>query len=128
MLKVKETATVVVNANKEAAKGAASIMAGNLVNTRLVKIVQPNLPLLMKHYVDTPLGKAVLANAAAAALIHTMPNNKKVVLAADAMIKAAMLEFTMSFNIEEKINELLDGISLDMLKDGSEEPQGVTNG
>jgi len=63
-------------------------------------------------YADTPIGEAALANLVAAAMVQFAPTNEKVMLAAEAMIGAASLSFATSFNIEEMINELLDGIPL----------------
>ena len=111
-LTVKQTTNVVVNQNKESAKLAAQLTAGNVLNDRVVKLVKPQLPLVARGYAETELGKAVAANVAAAALIHFFPTNKKAVMAAEAMITAAMANFVASFDIEGTVNELLDGINL----------------
>jgi len=111
-LTVKQTTNVVFNQNKEAAKLAAQLTAGNVLNDRVVKLVKPQLPVLARGYAETELGKAVAANVAAAALIHFFPTNKKAVMAAEAMIAAAMANFVASFDIEGTVNELLDGINL----------------
>ena len=111
-LTIKQTTSVVVNQNKEAAKLAAQLTAGNVLNERVVKLVKPQLPVLARGYADTELGKAVAANVAAAALIHFFPTNKKAVMAAEAMIASAMANFVASFDIEGTVNELLDGINL----------------
>lgn len=112
MLKIGETAGVLVSANKEAAKESASIVAGRILNKRVAKIVAPKLPLMVRSYAQTQLGEAVLANVVAGVLIHVMPENAKVQLASNAMIQAASLELLSSFNIEEMIDELLDGVKL----------------
>jgi 1,4-dihydroxy-2-naphthoate octaprenyltransferase len=61
-------------------------------------------------YAQTPIGKAALANIVAGVLIHTMPENEKVAVAAECMIQSASLQLASSFNIEEMINDLLDGV------------------
>ena len=63
-------------------------------------------------YADTPIGHAVLANVAAGALIHFFPTNAKVQAAAGAMIESAMVTFASSFNIEDMVDELLEGVVL----------------
>lgn len=117
MLKIKETAGVVVDSLQENAKLAATITAGNVINARVGKLVSPKLPLMVRGYAGTPLGEAAIANLCAAALIHVMPGNSKVLLAADAMQKAAMIKFAGTFNIEEMIDELLDGVTLETSKE-----------
>lgn len=111
-LTIKQTAGAVIGQNKDAAKVAAQLTAGNVLNDRVVKLVKPQLPVLARGYMETQLGKAVAANVAAAALIHFFPTNKKAVMAAEAMINAAMANFIASFDIEGTVNELLDGINL----------------
>ena len=123
-LTLKDTGSIMLESNKVAAKAATSIVAGNVINDRLVKLVKPQLPIYARSYLETKLGQALVANAAAAAIINIMPTNEKAVLAAEAMINAAMLNFTLSFNIQDKINELLDGISMDMLRTESETEEG----
>ena len=107
-----QTAAAIVAQNKASGKTATGIIAGNIINDRLAKIVTPKLPMMVRGYVDTPLGKAAVANIAAGALIHFLPNNSKAMSAASAMIEAAMVEFASSFNIESMVDELLDGIDI----------------
>jgi len=111
-LKVKQTATVVTAANKQALILAGELTAGNLLNDRLAKLVTPKLPFMARAYADTPLGKAVLANTVAAALIHFLPENDKAQIASGMMVQAAMVEFVGEFDIEGMVNEFLDGITL----------------
>lgn len=110
MLKVGETASVMYDVNKEAAVDSGKIIAGNILNDRVVKVIAPKLPLMVRGYADTPVGKAAICNLIAGVLIHTMPQNEKVGIAAQAMIQSASLQLASSFNIEEMINDLLDGV------------------
>lgn len=107
-----QTAAAIVAQNKASGKVAGGIIAGNIINDRLAKIVTPKLPMMVRGYADTPLGKAAIANLAAGALIHFLPGNTKATTAASAMIEAAMVEFASSFNIEAMVDELLDGVDL----------------
>ena len=76
--------------------------------------------MMARGYADSALGEAVIANAVAAAIVHIAPNNEKAVLASQAMIDAAMLTFMTSFNLDEKIDELLSGIDMDALRGDAE--------
>lgn len=111
-LGVKTTGNVLLEANKAAGVMAAEITAGNLLNERVVKLISPKLPFFAKGYVDTPIGRAAIANLVAGTVINFLPENDMAVRAADAMVKSAMLTLVQEFNIEEMVNELLDGISL----------------
>ena len=124
---IKRTLGVAVEANKAAAVLTAEVTAGNLINDRLAKIIMGNksVPTMVKLGVDSPIGKAVMSNAVAAALIHFMPTNDKAMRAADAMIKSAMLEFGASFDVEGMIDELLDGITLPDLGATDVKPEPV---
>ena len=110
MLKFKDTASVIIGANKDAAIDSSKLIAGNIINDRLNKILVPKLPIVARGYAQTNLGRAALSNLIAGLLIHTMPDNAKVQVAAEAMIASASLQLASSFNIEEMINELLDGV------------------
>jgi hypothetical protein len=114
-------------ANKGAGKTATAIIAGNIINDRLAKIITPKAPIMVRGYLDSPFGKAVVSNAVAAALIHFFPGNKKIQVATSAMIEAAMVEFSSSFNIEEMVDELLDGVTLPdvNLKNTMKETTGI---
>jgi hypothetical protein len=109
-MEVKDTFSAVASANKEAIKDSGKIIAGNIINNRLEQVIVPKLPLMVRGYASTPLGRAALANVIAGVIIHTMPTNDKAILAAECMIQSASLELASSFNIEEMINDLLDGV------------------
>lgn len=124
MLTPKQTANVVVSQNMSSARTAAGIVAGNIINKRLVKLVAPQLPFWAQGYVKSEIGHAVLANAAAGALIHFMPTNRKAQMAASAMIEAAMVEMASGLNIEKMVDDLFDGVDFSSLEEavaGSED-------
>jgi len=67
---------------------------------------------MARGYASTELGKAVIANVVAGVIIHTMPTNKRAIQASECMIQSGSLTLMESFNIQDIINELLDGITL----------------
>jgi len=105
------TVSVLKDTNIEATKVSAQIVAGKIINDKLVEIVGPNLPLMIRSYASTELGKAVLANAVAGVIINTMPTNDKAILAANSMVSAANLSLMESFNLDEMFNNLVDGVN-----------------
>jgi len=123
MLEVKQTLNILSGENKEAAKVAAKLTAGNILNDRAIKLVQPHLPMMVKGYADTDLGRAIVANVIAGAVMHVAPTNDKAVMASEAMIHSAMVTLVGTFDIEATVNEFLDGINLDVLKAEEAETQ-----
>ncbi len=111
-LTLNQTGAIALSRNQDAVAMSARITAGNIINQRVVELVKPQLPLMVKGYAETALGKAVIANAIASAMTHFMPGNEKVNLASQAMIESAMLNLVGSFNIEEMIDEVLSGVTL----------------
>lgn len=118
-LTIKETASALVGANTSAVKLSAKITIGNTLNDRIAAMIVPKLPAMVGMIAKSnpAITKAILANAVSAAIMNLAPTNDKALLAADAMINAAMLEFVGSFNIEAMINDALNGLDLSVLGD-----------
>jgi hypothetical protein len=115
-LTLKETLAVMKDVNVEAAKISAKQEIGGVINDRLIGLVQPRLPLMVRGYAETPLGKAALANLFAAAAVQFFADNDKVALAAEAAVYAAMQDLVQDFDFRGMINDLLDGIDLTALE------------
>ena len=107
MLKLDQTAKFVAQANKGALATSGTIVAGNVLNKQVIKLVKPKLPAIIRGYADTALGEAAIANLIAAVIIHTLPTNEKAVKAAECMIQAASVSLLSSFNIEEMVDSLI---------------------
>ena len=120
MLEIKQTVGALVEGNKDAAKVSASIITGDIINKRIATLVKPRLPMIARGYIDTELGQAALSNVIAGVIIHTMPKNPKAVIAAECMIRSASLKLANSFNIQEIVDEILDGITLPGLESTDE--------
>lgn len=122
-LTIKETASALVGANTSAAKYATKVTIGNVINDRVTKLILPRMPMMVRVLAESnpAMARVVIANAVSGALIHFAPTNEKAQLAADAMINAAMIDFASSFNIEEMINGVLDGLDLSVLTQPAEQ-------
>ena len=72
----------------------------------------PHLPMGASVFLNNAAGKALIANAFAAGLIHFVPTNTKAVAAANLMIQSATVELVGSLEIEKIVNEFLDGVTL----------------
>lgn len=102
----------VTAANTSALKVAAKVEAGSIAINRIVKMVTPKMPMMMRGYMETPFARVAVANMFHLAVQQYAAQNDKAQLVAEAMMEGAMLEMIKSFNIEEMINGVLDGIDV----------------
>jgi hypothetical protein len=107
--------------NKSAALAAAKITAGKAINNKLMKLVKPKLPMMMRGYTDSPFAKVVLANATGLAIQQFLPDNKKANKAAELMLNAAALQMLESFDLEGMLDELLKGAKIEKVLDSDED-------
>lgn len=113
--KGKNTMTKIANivaANKSAAVNAAKLEAGKIALTQITKVVAKKAPFMIKGYIDTPIGRVVIANLLSVAVDQYAPTNQKAKAVAGAAMEAAMLEMVQSFNIAEMIDEMVKGIDI----------------
>ena len=106
----RDTAKVLAEANKNAFKTNAARRAGQIFNERVRSAITPHLPLMVRGYAAQPWFQFLLANAVAGAVVKFGYRNEKLMLLADAGVNAANDEFLGSFNLEEIVNNLIDGI------------------
>ncbi|AFQ22178.1 hypothetical protein My1_019 [Pectobacterium phage My1] len=108
--------TAIVSANKTAAITAAKLEAGRVVLNQVTTLVKNRSPFVIKGYIDTPVGKAVIANLFAFAVSQYASSNRAAVVLSDAAMQAAALEIIQSFDIEGMINEAINSVGADKLK------------
>lgn len=107
MNKVSSTVDTVKNANIEAVKVTAKILAGKALNTMVQEKIVPKLPIMIRGYGQTDLGKILLANVAATALTYYAPNDKRARMISEAMLQAAMVDLMANFDVEGMVKEFL---------------------
>lgn len=126
-LSFKETASVLVEGNKSAFKANAARRAGQIFNERVRGAIVPQLPLLVRAYADQAWFKFVIANAVAGAVVKFGHTNEKLLILADAGVNAANDEFLGSFNLEEMVNGIIDGIDTSGLTTATEDVREATS-
>jgi hypothetical protein len=104
-----------VDSNVDAAKVAAKITAGKTLNGLVATQLRDRkiLPVMVRGYADTAFGAVVIANIADFAVKQFAANNRKAVIATDAMMQAAMVELMEEFDFEGMINDLLSNVNLE---------------
>ena len=96
-----------VDTNKKAATTAAVLETGRIANRALSKMVAPKLPMMVRGYLDTPVGRLLLANAVKMAFDQFKPDNATAQRLANGMIISAYQEAIQSFDIEGMLDDLL---------------------
>lgn len=98
----------VADQNKQAATNAALLEAGRIANNELSKLAAKQLPMMVRGYADSPVGKLVIANIASIALQQFRPNDSKLKHLSDAMLSAAFQEAIQTLNIDKLISDFTE--------------------
>lgn len=101
-------ATTAVDNNKSAAVSAAYLTAGKIANDQVTKLANGHLPVFVRGYAATPLGKLVTANIAQLLIQHFKPKSEGANKLADAMVTQAYTELLATAGIEEFVDSLLN--------------------
>ena len=94
--------------NKSAAKAAAYLEAGRIANNQASKQLAKHLPLMVRGYADTPIGKLLVANLVQSLAQHFKPDNQQLAKLAGAMTTQAYAEMLKNFDIEALIDGFLN--------------------
>lgn len=113
--------------NKAVAVNAAYMEAGRIANNQVTKLVAAKAPLKVKGYIDTPVGKVILANLTAMAVEQFRPTDVKLKKVSVAMMTQAYQELILTVDIEGMLNELTssEGIKAALAKVASNEDEAV---
>lgn len=98
----------ILDTNKQVATQAAYMEAGRIFLNQVSKLAAKQAPLMVRGYVDTALGRLVLANAAVFAVQHFRGNDQRLNRLANAALAEAYQELYKSFDIEQFIEGFLD--------------------
>jgi len=93
--------------NIDAAKTAAILAAGNVANKQLAKLAASKSPMLVRGYIDTPIGKLVIANIVSQLVKQTRPTDAKLQALAEGMIVSAYQDVINTVDIDGLIEEFL---------------------
>ena len=93
--------------NTEAATSAAFMEAGRIANNQLAKLAAKQLPIVVRGYAETALGKLIIANIAAVAIERFKPDNRQAATLSKAMMVQAYQELIATVDIEGLIDEML---------------------
>jgi hypothetical protein len=98
----------ILASNKTAATVAATMEAGRIANNQVAKLAAKQLPMVVRGYADTPMGKLVIANMAQQAAKHFRPEDTTIAALTDAMAVQAYQELIQVMDIEGFLDNLMD--------------------
>lgn len=99
-------------ANKDAVKSAAVLEAGRVSNNVAAKLLAEQAPLMLKGYIDTPVGRLIIANAASMAVRELRANDKRLTALTEAMLTAAYAEAFAKIDVQALIEKVLDHVQI----------------
>lgn len=97
-----------ISANKSAAQTGAIMEAGRIANNQVAKLAAKQLPLMVRGYADTAIGKVIIANLAAQGAAYFRPEDARLAALTSAMMVQAFQVLMQTVDIEGFVDELLD--------------------
>lgn len=94
--------------NKVVATSAAFMEAGRIANSQASKFAAKQLPMMVRGYAETAIGRLVLANIAQMAQEHFRPNDQRLKKLSQAMMVSAWQEVYQQIDIDGFIDQLLE--------------------
>ncbi len=102
----------ILSANKTAAIAAGTMEAGRLANNQVAKLAAKKLPMMVRGYADTPMGKLVIANIAQQAAAHFRPEDTTLAKLTGAMATQAYVELIQTMDIEGFLDEIMNSTEI----------------
>ena len=97
----------IIESNKSAIKSAGYLEAGRMANTQVAKLASKKLPMMLRGYADTAVGRLVIANLAQMAAAQFKPNNQKLAKITEAMVVESYTQVIQEFDLDGMMEELL---------------------
>ena len=102
----------VIATNMQLGTSAAFLEAGRIANNQISNVAASKLPMLMRGYAATPLGRLVIANIAALATEHFRADDKRLKQLTNAMTVSAYQELLQTLDIEQFIEDLVSNSTI----------------
>ena len=111
---MKTTKKEILDNNKVAIKNAVQIEVGRTIINKAIKMLKENhsIPMMFKFTLDTALAPVIVGNIISFVLNECMDNSSKTEYIKDALIGASAQVMFSKLNIQDFINNLLEGINI----------------
>jgi hypothetical protein len=107
-----KSVNAIVEQNISLGTSAAFLEAGRIANNQLSAIAGKKLPIMLRGYADTALGRLLLANIALMARDHFRPNDERLGKLVKAMAVSAYQEVLQNFDIEAMIDDMISNSTI----------------
>lgn len=116
--------TKIIAANKDAAVNAGKMEAGRLVVDRIIAVLkkQKAIPFVLRGYIDSDIGRVVVANIFKTAVDAYAPDNRIAQLASEKAVDSAVLQLIQGFDIPALVASVMDGITISPDTEENETP------
>lgn len=104
----KATVNSVIEKNLTLGTTAAFLEAGRIANNQLSSIASKKLPIMVRGYAETAMGRLLLANIAMMASEHFRPEDNRLRKLTEAMAVSSYQEVLQQFDIEQMIEDLVN--------------------
>lgn len=104
--------TTIAQKNIDLGTSAAFLEAGRIANNQLSSIASKKLPIMVRAYADTALGRLLLANVALMARDHFRPDDERLGKLVNAMTVSAYQEVLQNFDVEQMIDDLVSNSTI----------------
>ncbi len=98
----------IIDKNKTVATSAAFMEAGRIANSQASKFAAKQLPMMVRGYAETALGRLLLANLASMAQEHFRSGDQRMQKLTQAMMVSAWKEVYQQIDIDGFIDQLLE--------------------
>ena len=98
----------ILSQNQSAAQTGAIMEAGRIANNQVAKLAAKQLPMMVRGYADTAVGKVIIANLAAQGAKYFRPEDTRLAALTDAMMVQAFQAMLQTVDIEGFVDELLE--------------------
>lgn len=104
----------IIAANKDAAVNAGKMEAGRLVVDRIIAVLkkQKAIPFVLRGYIDSDIGRVIVANVFKTAVDAYAPDNRIAKLASEKAVDSAVLQLIQGFDIPALVASVMDGITM----------------
>ena len=102
----------VVQKNVDLGTSATFLEAGRIANKQLSGVAGKKLPIMVRAYADTALGRLLLANVALMARDHFRPDDERLGKLVNAMTVSAYQEVLQNFDVEQMIDDLVSNSTI----------------
>lgn len=104
---IMKSVNAIVEQNISLGTSAAFLEAGRIANNQLSAVAGKKLPIMVRAYADTALGRLLLANIALMARDHFRPNDERLGKLVNAMTVSAYQEVLQTFDVEQMIEDMI---------------------